>query len=398
MSHPSSLSPFTSKLIMDPDSATVFYPTPAPTPSTYYPQAASASSSSRSSPAYITFSVAPAPSTPDIEVASPNASSDLPPVSLSSVAQEALTRFNMSVELWEAILRDAEAHARYLLRAPAATLPSPPSTPAPQAKAKAKHIRRPVNRWLIFRRCVNLSKHLPDLLRSEQSHLSEVFGPCWKSLPKARQHVFKECANKEAEAHRKMYPGYTYQPTRKAEKKSKSCGDVSDERGAKESARERYSQTVAAAGSSSSKRKGKARATASERGVATSHAQHPAVDLLLVPPPQQLPIHAPTAVPPTLPSIRFPTPQPVYYPAASTSWAYSPSTMPSWQFSEPIPTVPIAQQNYWYSTSVSLPVPSAPIPEPAPASLPQMSMEDYSNMYYPTFDSFDWNSFDSFQA
>ncbi|KAH9938314.1 uncharacterized protein B0H18DRAFT_1112487 [Fomitopsis serialis] len=352
---------------MNTNGATLSYPTPAvsPTPSAYSSQAVSPPSISTSS---TLLSVTVAPSSPPTDdqptepVASSSTSNGPPPACEPPATLSLLEETGLSTELWEALISEAEAHAQKFVRDTTTALPSPPSTPSPPVEAndQQERVPRARNCFVIFRQCVSKATHLPNALKKNQKHLSKVLGSYWRALPEARKQIFRHAQAVDMEAHRRKYPGYKYKPAPKAAKKP---------------VQKRYAQSVAAAGSSfASERKGKAKATSKRgvRGVAADHIQHSEAELLPVPPPQVPVREASVAVPPTLPSVRWPTASYALPPDVPQGWSYSPSTFSPWQNTAPRSAPPMAYQPYWQYAP--MPVPAAPVLEPAPSE--QMWWED----------------------
>ncbi|KZT72510.1 hypothetical protein DAEQUDRAFT_587822 [Daedalea quercina L-15889] len=253
-----------------------------------------------------------------------------------------------------------------------------------ESQGQQRRIPRPRNSWMVFRQCVNRSEHLPDALRRCQKWLSAVTGPCWTALPEARKQIFEEVGKAEAEAHQRAYPGYKYQPARKA-KKQGPLKNIDTEVRAGELAREPYERSAAALGSSLSGRRGTGTATASERGVAAKHAWYPDVLDVPLPQPQQAFTRTSTAVPPTLPSIRFPALNLVPHRSPIGTRSSVSSIASSWGWTTPDYPVPRAHEDWWPARTT---VPLAPTP--VPESLQQVHI---GHGHPPEY--FDWNYFSS---
>ncbi|KAK0227643.1 hypothetical protein IW262DRAFT_1265457, partial [Armillaria fumosa] len=76
---------------------------------------------------------------------------------------------------------------------------------------------RPSNHWILFRSdcVVELKKRLEGTAkRYDSAKFNVELSKHWKSLPKAQQEPYRIMALEAAEAHRRLYPDYKYQPKR----------------------------------------------------------------------------------------------------------------------------------------------------------------------------------------
>ncbi|KAI5121782.1 hypothetical protein M0805_009593 [Coniferiporia weirii] len=100
---------------------------------------------------------------------------------------------------------------------------SAPSRPRRRGgrKDSAEHIPRPPNAFMLFRQNFVHQRHVPGSIETNHNSLSKIVGNCWKALPAADKKVWEELAEKKKEEHKKLYPGYRFQPKHDPEKKRK---------------------------------------------------------------------------------------------------------------------------------------------------------------------------------
>ncbi|XP_035223540.1 HMG-box protein STE11-like [Stegodyphus dumicola] len=97
---------------------------------------------------------------------------------------------------------------------------STPYTDATKCKKIAKHIKRPMNAFMVWSQIERkkMLEQQPDMRNAE---ISKSLGKRWKLLTKEQRQPFIEEADRLRHLHMKEYPGYKYSPKKKGKYSSK---------------------------------------------------------------------------------------------------------------------------------------------------------------------------------
>ncbi|XP_035223539.1 putative transcription factor SOX-14 [Stegodyphus dumicola] len=98
---------------------------------------------------------------------------------------------------------------------------STPYTDATKCKKTAKHIKRPMNAFMVWSQFERkkILEHQPDMHHAE---ISKLLGKRWKLLTKEQRQPFIEEADRLRHLHMKEYPGYKYAPKKRVKLKKTS--------------------------------------------------------------------------------------------------------------------------------------------------------------------------------
>ncbi|KFM81033.1 putative transcription factor SOX-14, partial [Stegodyphus mimosarum] len=98
---------------------------------------------------------------------------------------------------------------------------STPYTDATKCKKTAKHIKRPMNAFMVWSQFERkkILEHQPDMHHAE---ISKLLGKRWKLLTKEQRQPFIEEADRLRHLHMKEYPGYKYAPRKRVKIKKTS--------------------------------------------------------------------------------------------------------------------------------------------------------------------------------